>query len=159
MTGAPDVEIRWHEAPREELIELFVLAEDSREQLDRYLNLGRVLIALERDATVGYVQLVDCETPDEIELRSLAVADSRQRRGIGRALVERAVAEARAGGARTLLVATATADVGNLGFYQRLGFRMLRVERDVFTPSEGYPEGLVIDGIPLRDRVWLTLSL
>ena len=159
MTRAPDVEIRWHDAPREELRELFVLAEDSPEQLDRYVNLGRVLIAVELEATVGYVQLVDCETPDEIELQSLAVAETRQGRGIGRALVERAVAESLAGGARTLLVATATADVGNLRFYQRLGFRMLRVERDAFTPSEGYPEGLVIDGIPLRDRVWLTLSL
>ena len=159
MTRAPDVEIRLHEAPREELRELFALAEDSPEQLDRYVNLGRVLIAVEAEATVGYVQLVDCETPEEIELQSLAVAETRQGRGIGRALVERAVAESRAGGARTLLVATATADVGNLRFYQRLGFRMLRVERDAFTPSEGYPEGLVTDGIPLRDRVWLTLSL
>ena len=87
------------------------------------------------------------------------VVETHQRRGIGRALVERAVAESRAGGAGTLLVATATADVGNLRFYQRLGFRMLRVERDAFTASEGYPEGLVIDGIPLRDRVWLTRSL
>ena len=129
------------------------------EQLDRYLNLGRVLVAVEDGAIVGYLQLVACEKPDELELRSLAVVETRQRHGIGRALVERAVAESRAGGAGTLLVATATADVGNLRFYQRLGFRMLRVERDAFTASEGYPDGLVIDGIPLRDRVWLTQSL
>ena len=29
---------------------------------------------------------------------------------------------------------------------------------DAFTPAAGYPE-IEIDGIPLRDRVWLTLSL
>jgi catechol 2,3-dioxygenase-like lactoylglutathione lyase family enzyme len=54
---------------------------------------------------------------------------------------------------------TAAADVGNLRFYQRLGFRLLHVERDAFTPADGYAEGLTIDGIPLRDRVWLDLAL
>lgn len=49
------------------------------------------------------------------------------------------------------------ADVANLRFYKPLGFRLLRVERDAFTPSAGYPAAVTIDGIPLRDRVWLTL--
>jgi hypothetical protein len=39
-------------------------------------------------------------------------------------------------------------------WYQRLGFRVLRVERDAFTPEGDYPE-LDIDGIQLRHRVWL----
>jgi predicted N-acetyltransferase YhbS len=89
----------------------------------------------------------------------MAVAEARQQQGIGRALVERATAESRAEGARTMVVGTATADIGNLRFYQRLGFRLLRVERDAFTPADGYPDGAAVDGIPLRDRVWLTLAL
>jgi hypothetical protein len=32
---------------------------------------------------------------------------------------------------------------------------MRSVERDAFTPATGYPAGLLIDGIELRDRVWL----
>ena len=43
----------------------------------------------------------------------------------------------------------------DLRFYQRQGFRMRSVERDAFTPATGYPPGLLIDGIELRDRVWL----
>lgn len=152
-------EIRWHTANRGELRHLFALAEDSPQRLDGYLHLGRVLVAIDDESIVAYLKLVECDTTDEVELRSLAVVERRQRRGIGRALVERAVAECRAGGARTLLVATATADTGNLRFYQLLGFRMFRVERDAFTVSGGYPEGIIIDGIPLRDRVWLTLPL
>jgi hypothetical protein len=57
-----------------------------------------------------------------------------------------------------LVVATAAADTRVLRFYQLLGFRMLRVERDAFTPENGYPE-IDVDGIPLRDRVWLSLEL
>jgi len=58
-----------------------------------------------------------------------------------------------------LAVATATADLGNLRFYQLAGFRMRTVERDAFTSVVGYPAGMVVDGIRLRDRVWLDLDL
>src|SRR6266567_3399111 len=59
-------------------------------------------------------------------------------------------------GAGRVLVATSDGEIiGNLRFYQRQGFRMRSVERDAFTPATGYPPGLLIDGIELRDRVWL----
>ena len=56
-------------------------------------------------------------------------------------------------------VATGAADTGLLRFYQRLGFRLARIERDAFTPAAGYPPGLTVDGIPLLDRVWLDRAL
>ena len=56
------------------------------------------------------------------------------------------------------VVATASADVGNLRFYQRLGFRMRSIDRDAFTADTGYEPGLRIDGIELRDRAWLDRS-
>ncbi len=58
-----------------------------------------------------------------------------------------------------LLVATAAADIDNLRFYRRQGFRMRVVERDAFTPASGHPPGIRIDGIELRDRVWLDCQL
>jgi ribosomal protein S18 acetylase RimI-like enzyme len=79
--------------------------------------------------------------------------------GIGRRLVEQAVTTARADGRTELVVATAAADVGNLRFYQRCGFRFARIEHDAFTPATGYPDDLTIDGIALRDRIWLTQRL
>jgi hypothetical protein len=72
-----------------------------------------------------------------------------------RALIQAAIDLAAAESVTTILVATAAADIGNLRFYQRQGFRMRSVERDAFTPATGYPPGLLIDGIELRDRVWL----
>ena len=32
---------------------------------------------------------------------------------------------------------------------------MLSIQRDAFTPANGYATGIHIDGIKLRDRVWL----
>jgi ribosomal protein S18 acetylase RimI-like enzyme len=155
----PDVEIGWHAGGRDELRALFALAEDSPQRLEASLEQGRILAATAGGRVVGYLQLTDTATAGEAELKSMAVAGCRQSRGIGRALVERAAAACRAGGRHRLLVATGAADVGNLRFYQRLGFRMLRVEPDAFTPADGYPKGLRVDGIPLRDRVWLVLAL
>ena len=134
---------------REELRWLFALAEDSRVQLDGYLDAGTVLVARVDGELAGHVQVIG----DEI--KSLAVAPDHRRRGLGRALVEAALTLAREDGHTLVRVATATADVDNLRFYQRLGFRMRSIERDAFTPDTGYPPGLEVDGIPLRDRVWL----
>lgn len=72
--------------------------------------------------------------------------------------MNRAIAVCREENRSALLVSTATADTGALRFYQRLGFRFLRVERDVFTPQAGYPP-TEIDGVPLRDQIWLSLAL
>jgi N-acetylglutamate synthase-like GNAT family acetyltransferase len=155
----PDVEIGWHTGERMSLRGLFALAEDSPQRLEASLDRGRVLVAQDDGQVVAYLQLVESDAADQAELLSMAVVGDHQHQGLGRALVARAIAECRAEGVRTLLVATAAADTGNLRFYQRLGFRMLQIERDAFTVADGYPEGLAIEGIPLRDRVWLTLSL
>jgi GNAT superfamily N-acetyltransferase len=145
--------IDMHAGPREELRPLFELAEDSRAELDGYLHDGRVLVARDGDRIVGHLQLVG----DEV--KNMAVVDSHRRRGIGRALLEAAAALAREDDHALLRVATAAADVDNLRFYQRGGFRMRSVERDAFTPATGYPPGIEIDGIELRDRVWLDRPL
>jgi ribosomal protein S18 acetylase RimI-like enzyme len=156
---ASGVVIAWHAGPREPLRRLFALAESSPRRLDASLVEGNVLVATDGVELVGCVQLVDGVAEDEVEVKTLAVAEDRQRQGIGRALVEHAVAECGAAGARRIVVGTAGADTGNLRFYQRLGFRLLRVERDAFTTADGYAEDLTIDGIPLQDRVWLELAL
>jgi GNAT superfamily N-acetyltransferase len=123
-----------------------------------YRDLGRVLVARDGPTVIGHLQLVDGDGNDEAEVKSLAVREDRQGAGVGRLLVQRAATVCRDERRSTLLVATAAADTGVLRFYQLLGFRLLRVERDAFTPATGYSE-IDVDGIPLRDRVWLSLAL
>jgi GNAT superfamily N-acetyltransferase len=163
VLAAPDppadaeVRVEPYTGDRQALRPLFELAEDSPAQLDSYLHAGRVLVAVTGSAVVGHLQLVD-RGPEQVELTNMAVREEWQGRGVGARLVQATVGLVAAEGpGRTLLVATAAADVGNLRFYQRQGFRMRSVERDAFTPATGYPPGIVIDGIPLRDRVWLDL--
>jgi GNAT superfamily N-acetyltransferase len=149
--------IEWFEGSRDELADLFALADDSPAALSAYRDLGRVLVATDGKAVIGHLQLVAGDSAGAAEVKSIAVCEDRQGTGVGRMLIERAIAACRDEGRSELVVATAAADVG-VRFYQRLGFRLLRVERDAFTADAGYPE-IEIDGIPLRDRVWLSLSL
>ncbi len=159
LAGRTAVEIECYEGSREELRPLFELAEDSATQLDGYLPLGRVLVARSGSSIIAHLQLTSADDIGQIEIKSLAVLDEYQGKGIGRAIVEAALRSCAAEGYATVLVATAAADIGNLRFYQRLGFRILRVERDAFTPATGYPDPITIDGIPLRDKLWFSTQL
>lgn len=154
-----DLVLSLHRGSRRNLRGLFALAEESALVIDELIDQGRVIVATLDDEIVGCLQLLDPDTSGEIELSILAVAQEHQGRGIGTALIERAVEITRSEGLRTVRVGTSSADIDNLRFYQRRGFRLLSIERDAFTPIDGYPEGAMTDGLPLRDRVWLTLEL
>jgi lactoylglutathione lyase len=156
---AEQVRVERHAGPRGELRALFEEAEDSAQQLDAYLDAGEVLIALAGDRVVGHLQLTETVDADTTEIRNMAVDAAHRGRGIGRTLVRAAIDRTRAQGRSTLVVATAAADVGNLRFYQRAGFRMRSIERDAFSPGTGYAPETLIDGVELRDRVWLDLQL
>ena len=153
------VRVELHAGPREGLRPLFELAEDSAAQLDSYLGSGQVLVAVSGDDVVGHLQLVHTDRADVLELKSMAVREDLQGHGVGSRLVREAIRRAASESAAVLLVATAAAGVGTLRFYQRQGFRLLSVERDAFTAAAGYPPDIVIDGIELRDRVWLDYEL
>ena len=156
----PDDHIRLeiHTGSRDELRTLFELAEDSPAALDTYRHLGRIIVAERDGEVIGHLQLVDIG-PGRVELKNMAVREAVQGRGVGRRLVRAAVELAAAESATEMLVATAAADLGNLRFYQRQGFRLRSIERDAFTAATGYPPGIRIDGIELRDRVWLDRPL
>jgi GNAT superfamily N-acetyltransferase len=148
----------YHE-DRTALLPFFAMADDSPDQIATYLSLGEILVARDDGAIIGHLQTVEAGDDGTFEIKSMAVSEQRQRQGVGRGLIAAAIAHCHAHDGHRLIVATAAADTGNLRFYQQLGFRMARIVRDAFTPSRGYPEGMVVDGIPLCDQVFLDLDL
>jgi GNAT superfamily N-acetyltransferase len=153
-TPPPTVLVEEYAGPHRDLLWSFREAEDSETLLDGYVDLGRVWVARDGDVVVGHLQAVPREEGATWEVTNTAVAEAARGRGVGRLLLERAVDEARAAGATRVVLATGAADVGNLRFYQRCGFRMIRVVPDAFGPDTGYPDPIWIDGILLRDQVW-----
>lgn len=154
------VRIELFTGSRRDIAWLFRLAEDSEAKLSEYIERGQVWVALATDGEIlGHLQAVPDPDGSSWEVLNTAVAEYRRGTGIGAKLLEHACREARRAGARRIELATATADIGNLRFYQRCGLRMSRVVRDAFGPDTGYPEPIVIDGIPLRDQIWFDREL
>ena len=149
-----DVTIEEYAGPHRDLAWSFREAEDSERLLDAYIDLGRVWVAVSTAGdTIGHLQAVPRD-PSHWEITNTAVLQSQRGQGVGRGLIEHAVEAARDSGISHVVLATGAADIGNLRFYQRCGFRLTHVVPDVFTPTNGYPEGLEVDGIPLLDQVW-----
>lgn len=92
--------------------------------------LGTVMLQLWPDA--GHV----VRSPDEAEVRALAVAPEARGRGVGRALLQAVTDRARASGVRHLVLCTQTTMLAAQHLYLQAGFRRLP-ERD-FTPVPGF---------------------
>jgi ribosomal protein S18 acetylase RimI-like enzyme len=85
---------------------------------------GDVLIAHDGDRAVGCVSLVP-EGDGVFELSKMTVAESDRGRGIGRALIEAAIARGRALGGRRLVLATNHRLTPAIALYESAGFEHL----------------------------------
>ncbi|MDQ2692154.1 MAG: GNAT family N-acetyltransferase [Chloroflexota bacterium] len=97
---------------------------------------------------------------NECEVTSL---DSlREGQGIGSALIDKALNEARARGCRRLILITTNDNLNALGFYQRRGFEIVTLYRGAIHESRKIKPGIPLIGmnnIPLRDEIELEIKL
>jgi ribosomal protein S18 acetylase RimI-like enzyme len=144
---------------RERFLPLLLLADESLAQVRSYMQRGDLFAFVEPGgAAVGVVLTVPHEEGG-VELKAVAVDAARQNLGIGRQMLAAVLEELRRRGVRRAVVGTANAGIGQLAYYQKAGFRLLRIERDFFSPARGYPAVMEDNGIRLRDMVWMDLEL
>lgn len=144
---------------RDTYLPLLHLADDSEAQVRGYYQRGDLYVVDdEAGAPLGIVLAIP-EPDGSVEIKAVAVDASRHNRGVGRRMLAEVLADLRQRGVRRVVVGTANSSIGALAFYQKAGFRLGRIEHDYFTPERGYPDGLEEHGIPLRDMVWLEMSL
>lgn len=146
-------------AGRDAYWSLLLLADESEPQVRSYYQHGDLYILEDETGTPLGLVLVLPEGDGEVELKAVAVTPDRHNQGIGKRLLGLVVADLRARGIRRVVVGTGNSGIGQLAFYQKAGFRLWRVERDFFSPDLGYPEGIEENGIPLRDMVWMDMTL
>lgn len=144
---------------RDILLPLFRLADDSDKQLLAYYREGDLFVARVETAIIGHAQVVGTAEEREFELKNIAVQPDWQGKGAGRLLLASVIGHCVACDGAKLIVSTATADIDNLRFYQRQGFRMDRIVRDAFGPAQGYADGLSIKGIPIRDQIIFSMDI
>jgi ribosomal protein S18 acetylase RimI-like enzyme len=152
---------------RTPFLPLLLLADDAEDHVRRHLDDGQLFVLETPDdgEPVGAVQAVPRPEDDDaghaaVELTLVAVAEHHQGAGHGRTLVRLTLDELRRQGRFTrVLVGTSNAGIGQIAFYQKCGFRLLRIERDHFDAARGYDGTETENGIVHRDLVWFDQSL
>jgi putative acetyltransferase len=94
---------------------------------------GRIFLAVRENEPVGCCALLAIGS-GEFEVAKMGVAPDCRRGGIGRQLLERAIAEARKSGARRLYLETNRKLTPAIALYESIGFRHLPPERVVPSP-------------------------
>jgi len=94
---------------------------------------GRIFFAVLAGQPIGCCALL-AMAPGEFEVAKMAVTLSAQGGGIGRSLLEKAIAESRAAGAHRLYLETNRKLGPAIHLYESLGFRHLPPERVVPSP-------------------------
>lgn len=158
----------WHITsmnPAEAPWPLLLLADPSREKVKRYLQHCTCYAARQTaqftpsglGALIGVCALrPPHDEQTNWELMNMAVSPAWQRNGIGSALLHHAIRELRKRGVTQLEVGTGSFG-DQLLFYQRLGFRVSRIDHDFYLRN--YTTPLWERGVQLKDMIRLTLAL
>ena len=109
----------------------------------------------------GWIGLITFLFPsNECEITSLDSLHAGQ--GIGTALLEKVIEEARAKECRRIFLITTNDNLHALGFYQRRGFELVKINRGAVNESRKIKPGISLIGennIPLRDEIELEMIL
>jgi len=142
---------------REAYLPLLLLADPSETLVRSYLHEGELLSWLtDEGETVGVMHLLAVET-GVVEVKNLAVREAYQGNGHGKQFMQEVLNMLRARGEQQVLVRTGNSSIGNLAFYQKLGFRMTEIEADYFVRL--YDQPIYEDGIQCRDRIHMACPL
>lgn len=134
---------------------LLLLADPSEEFILSYIQQSHTFVAEKAGAIVGVLVLQP--QGQMAEIRNVAVDAPHQGQGIGRKLVEFAVAWAREQSIKQLIVCTGNSSLPALSLYQRCGFWVASIDKGYFLRT--YPEPIFENGLPCTDRIKLRLEL
>ena len=115
-------------------------------------------IALDDNDWVGLVTYTFTDTECEI----VSIDTLRENEGIGRALIQNVIDEARANQCSRVHVTTTNENLRALGFYQICGFKLSALRVNALEESRKVKPSIALlgeNGIPLRDEIELEISL
>ena len=137
-------------------MELLLLADPSKDIVEKYVNRGECFVAENEEQIVGVYVLLPTR-PETVELVNVAVVDELQGSGIGKRLVMNGIKVAKTNGYKTIEIGTGNSSIGQLALYQKCGFRIVAIDRDFFVKH--YPEKIYENGIQCRDMIRLSQDL
>lgn len=148
--------IRKKAAHEDNPMPLLLLADPSEQTIATYLYDGEMYVAVEHEKIIGVYVLSEI-APTTVEIMNVAVAESHQGKGIGKALIHHAVQTAKNGGWSSIEIGTGNSSIQQLALYQKCGFQLNEIIHDHFVKN--YEEPIFENGIQCRDMVRLKMNL
>lgn len=136
--------------------DLLELADPSRFQINEYLKTGTCYVAKVDAKVVGVLVLNQIDSTS-IEIKNIAVDESEQGKGFGKALLRYAELVSRELGFEKLVIGTGNSSLNQLEFYQKEGFEMCEIQKDFFILN--YTEPIFENGIQCKHMVILEKNL
>lgn len=137
-------------------IDLLLLADPSRHMIEEYLTRSQCYVAEQKGSIIGVYVLLPTR-PKTVELVNIAVQEDVQGQGIGKALVNHAISQAKQNGAKTIEIGTGSTGVTQLALYQKCGFRVTGIDINFFIRH--YDEPIYENGMQLKDMIRLSQDL
>ncbi|GAB3511494.1 GNAT family N-acetyltransferase [Emticicia fontis] len=136
--------------------ELLVSADPSLEAINIYLPYSTIYVSHLHDEIIAVYVLFPLNA-EEIEIKNIAVHETYQGLGIGKALLADATQRATNEGYKNLSIGTSNASIAQLALYQRQGFELSGLKMNFFI--DNYTEPLFENGIQCKHMLMLTKTL
>jgi ribosomal protein S18 acetylase RimI-like enzyme len=143
-------------APEHYPWDLLLLADPSRELVEDYIKVS-IVLGLQNAGEIAGVIVVTPLSPTSWEIKNLATRPKHQGKGLGTTLLKEALKACAERGASEVWIGTGNSSIKQLKLYQKIGFRMVAIDRDFF--MRNYNEPIFEDGIQCRDMIRLVHHL
>ena len=149
-----DMNIEIISVDKKRFLPLLLLADEQESMIDRYLERGDLFVMNDGQHTIAVAVVTD-EGDGTCELKNLAVAPDRQRKGYGRQMVE-FLCRHYANVCHTMLVGTGDSR-RTVSFYKNNGFTYSHTVPGFFTANYDHP--IIEEGKTLTDMIYFRKKL
>ena len=136
-------------------LDLLLLSDPSEEVIAEYYDQSIRFIAKLDSKTVGALLLLKTR-PRTMEIMNISVYEEYQNKGIGRALINKAIEYAKSTNVKVLEIGTGNPGLMQMMLYQKCGFRIVGVELDYF--RKNHDEKIFENGIECRDMIRMKME-
>ena len=143
-----------YEGEKTDFTGLLLLADESRDMIDRYLDRGEMYILEDEGIVKGECVITD-EGGGILEIKNIAVLPRYSRKGYGRAMIDYLSSAYR--GSFSILQAGTGDSPLTIPFYEKCGFKRSHVIRNFFTDNYDHP--IFECGMQLVDMIIMRKSI
>lgn len=136
----------------EDAFELFLLADPSQNQINKYIQKSIIYGAYLNDILIATYALLPIDE-HTIEIKNIAVIENIQRKGVGTLLLSHARETAIEMGFTQIIIGTANSSIYQLLFYQKCGFEIFELRKNFFT--DNYLQPIFENGIQAKHMIVL----